>query len=87
MLFQLNFVIYICNRKAKKHIIFSPFLLPVCLLRSFKHRFYSICLSGCDLRCENVPDNRFGDFISDETFPTTVLVNSSLMKRSRQPFW
>ena len=86
MFFQLNLVIYICNRKAKKYIVFSPFLLSVCLLRSFTYRFYSICLSRAFLRCKNVLVGCFGVFGNSESFPTTVLVLSEFPKRSRRPF-
>ena len=61
--------------------------LSVCLLRSFKHRFYTICLSECFLRCKNVPDDRFGTSENSETFPTIVLVLSEFPKHPRRLFW
>jgi len=60
--------------KDKKNIVFSPFFLSGCLLRSFTYLFL-LNMSLWVL------------FKILETSPTTVLVFSKFPKPSRRPFW
>ena len=100
MLFQLNLVIYICNRTAKKiHCFFSIsfvclfitlFYVPILLNMSIESfpalQECSRRLFWCFRKFRNLPDDCFGTFGISEMFPTAVLAFSEIPKRSRRSF-
>ena len=101
MLFQLNLVIYICNRTAKKiHCFFSIsfvclfitlFYVPILLNMSIESfpalQECSRRLFWCFLRRKNLPDGRFCVSCAARTFPMTDFMFPALQECSRRPFW
>ena len=101
MLFQLNQVIYISDRKSREmhRFFFTSFvcllitLFYVSILLNMFFGMFSALQKASHrpfwyfLRCMKFPDDCFSTFCAAEMFPTIVLVFSTLRKASRRLFW
>jgi hypothetical protein len=99
MLSQTNLLIYICNLKTRKYIVFfsisfvcmfiTLFYVPILFNMSIG-RFPALqeCprrLFWCFLRCEKNQNDRFYDSCVARMFPTTVLVIPALRVELKRP--